>query len=179
MLELLCPQLYLSSVYALDAARLRARGIKGIIMDLDNTIISWGDYTRDTEKHARLQAWFDDLRQAGFQLCILSNNRGKKVTDLAAGFGIEIVTSAGKPRRTAYLRAMRELGTRAETTAMIGDQVFTDILGANRLGLYSILVVPLSRREFILTRLVRLAEQRVLATLQAKGMLPFPDRLES
>jgi len=176
MLRLLCPQLYLSSVYALDIDSLLRQGIKGIIIDLDNTIISWGEYGRDPEKHTRLRGWLDSLRQAGFQLCILSNNQGKKVTDLAADFGLGIVAGAAKPRRAAYLRAMRRLGTRPETTAMIGDQIFTDILGGNRLGLYTILVVPLSRREFIGTRLVRVVERWVLANLAVRGMLLPPDR---
>lgn len=176
MLRLLCPQLYLPSVYALRADRLLDKGIKGIIIDLDNTIIPWGEYERDATAHARQRGWFDSLRQAGFRLCILSNNQGEKVTGLAADFGINIVTGAGKPRRAAYWRAMRLLGTQPETTAMIGDQVFTDILGGNRLGLYTILVVPLTRREFFGTRLARAAERRVLAHLQAKGMLAPPDR---
>ncbi len=81
---------------------------------------------------------------------------------LAAALGLPAVTGALKPRRGALRRALSVMGTAPETTALVGDQLFTDILGGNRLGLYTILVRPQSRKEFVLTRLVRRVERAVL-----------------
>ncbi len=167
MLPLLCPDLYLPSVFALRPAELSARGIRGLIIDLDNTLIKWGEAASD----ARLPAWAGALRAEGFSLCIVSNNGGARVLNLATALGIPVVTNAGKPRARAFWRAMQILQTEPADTAMMGDQVFTDVLGAKRLGLFAILVVPLSRHEFIGTRLVRLLERRVLHSLQARGLL--------
>ncbi len=79
--------------------------------------------------------------------------------------GIPGLSKANKPSRRAFLQALDLLGSRPEQAAMIGDQVFTDVLGGNRLGLYTILVVPLCRREFLGTRVLRLVERVILRNL--------------
>jgi uncharacterized protein len=155
VLRWLRPAAQVPTIYDIDLAALRARGIRGVILDLDNTIVPWGA----REVGLRLPTWIAEARAADLRLCIVSNNRGSRVTAIADRLGLPVVTWALKPRRRAIRRALVVMGTTPDATALVGDQVFTDILGGNRLGLHTILVRPQSQREFILTRLVRLLER--------------------
>jgi HAD superfamily phosphatase (TIGR01668 family) len=155
------PDAEADSIYAIDPAALRARGVRGVILDLDNTIVPWGAW----DVPATLGPWIAAARAAGLRLCIVSNNAGARVAHIASTLDLPVVTGAWNPRRRALRRALGMMGTVPDTTALIGDQVFTDVLGGNRLGLHTILVRPQSGREFPLTRLTRLAE-RVLGGLR-------------
>lgn len=170
MWRLLCPSCYIPSIFDLDVDDLAGNGMRGIILDLDNTLIHWKS---DSPGHEVIQ-WFKTLADKGFRACIVSNNMHSRVTQMAEFFGIPAVARAAKPRRRAFREAMEIMGTSESETVVIGDQVFTDILGANRLGLFSVLVVPLDRREFIGTRLVRKVESMVLGHLTRKGLLCSP-----
>jgi len=158
LVNLLYPDLYVSSIACINPEDLKKKGLKGIIFDLDNTIISWD--AKDFSPF--VIQWFSRLKEMGFRLCILSNNTSARVRSLATILGIPAIPRAVKPRKKAFKNALRTLGTFPEETAVIGDQVFTDILGGNRLGLYTILVIPMSRNEFIGTKLVRRLERLVL-----------------
>ncbi len=158
MLRWLRPSTQVPTIYDIDLDALRARGIRGVILDLDNTIVPWGS----REVGPRLPGWIAAARAADLRLCIVSNNAGSRVTSIASRLGLPVVTWALKPRRRAIRRALLVMGTTPDATALVGDQLFTDILGGNRLGLHTILVRPQGQREFILTRLVRLLE-RLLA----------------
>lgn len=151
------PDAQADSIYAVDPSVLHARGIRGVILDLDNTIVPWGAW----DAPATLGPWIAAARAAGLRLCIVSNNAGARVAHLAATLDLPAVAGAWKPRRRALRRALGLMGTAPDATALIGDQVFTDVLGGNRLGLHTILVRPQARREFVLTRLTRLAERLV------------------
>lgn len=162
MLELLRPDLYVESLNQIPLVDLRKRGIKGLIIDLDNTITEWN---RDMV-HPEITRWLSALPEHGIGVCLVSNNGEQRVNKVANSLGIACVFKAGKPRRRAFRQAMSLMGTKQDNTAVIGDQIFTDVLGGNRLGLYTILVVPLNRREFVGTRLVRQVERLVLKKLQ-------------
>ncbi len=155
---LLRPAVRVPTVYDIDLHALEARGIRGLILDLDNTIVPWG------ARHAapELVVWIAALRAEGLQACIVSNNMGARVRHLAGQLGLPAVTTALKPGPPAIRRALRQMGTTPATTALVGDQLFTDILGGNLLGLLTILVRPQSAREFPLTRVVRFAESLFL-----------------
>lgn len=170
MIGLLIPDEYLPSVTLLDPQRLRARGIRGLIVDLDNTLVPW----RGGDPVPGLACWLERVRGAGIAVCILSNNRSARVGAWGRSLGVPVIAAAAKPRRKAFVRAMEVLGTGPAETAVVGDQLFTDVLGGRRLGLYTVLVQPLSRREFVGTRLVRGLERRVLAYLSRRGLLPAP-----
>lgn len=152
------PDSQVESVYDIDLQALQAQGVCGVILDLDNTIVPWGMRQAPPE----LIEWVASARMMGLRLCIVSNNRGARVTQLAAALGMPAVTGALKPGRAALHRALGVMGTTPATTALVGDQLFTDIFGGNRLGLHTILVRPQSQREFFLTRVVRLVERLVL-----------------
>ncbi len=167
MLNLLCPDIYLESIYQLDLSKLKKKGIKGIITDLDNTLIAWDE----NEIYPQLDDWFKILKKEGFKVCIVSNNSLERVSEFADIFGIPAIPKAVKPRRRAFRLAMEKMQLKPEEAAVLGDQVFTDVLGGNRLGLFTILVIPVSEREFIGTKVVRQAEKFVLKRLKNKGML--------
>lgn len=169
-LRLFCPNLYLTSVYRLPLEELKEHGIRGLIFDLDNTILNWN--AREVTPETR--SLFDRLKAAGFRSCLVSNNKKDRVETVARVLGIPAISKAGKPRRGAFRQALTVLGTEKEETAVIGDQLFTDILGGNRFGLYTVLVVPLSRREFIGTQLMRCAERLLLRLLIRRGLVQKP-----
>jgi HAD superfamily phosphatase (TIGR01668 family) len=158
VLRWLQPASQVPTVYDIDLAALHAQGIRGLILDLDNTIVPWGS----RQPGPQLPGWIAAAREAGLRLCIVSNNMGSRVEALATMLGLPVVTGALKPRRKALRRALTVMGTTADATALVGDQVFTDILGGNRLGLHTILVRPQGRREFLLTRFVRIIERALL-----------------
>ena len=158
MIRKLTPDLFVPSIFAISLARLGRRGIRGLIVDLDNTLVSWSEQ----EASSDLLTWIETAKQAGFRLCLLSNNLTLRVEHFAALFDVPGIPRAGKPGRRAFRRAMDILGTGPENTAVIGDQIFTDVFGGNRLHLYTILVRPVADREFWSTRLVRRVERLFL-----------------
>lgn len=160
-LKLLYPQQQLDSIFELDAAALRSRGIRGIIADMDNTLVPWYDRTA----YPRLVSWLAHLRAEGFRLCIVSNNTRVRGGKLALDLGIPAIWYAVKPSRRAFRRALQIMELTAPETAVLGDQIFTDILGGNRLGFYTILVNPISDQEVFWTRFMRRLERRVLNRL--------------
>jgi len=159
--SLLLPKLYVESIFCLDLEKLKALGIDTIITDLDNTLVPWVEH----EANPTLLAWLEQLRARGFKVCLVSNALEQRIAHFRQVLGIPGLSKANKPSRRAFLQALDLLGSRPEQAAMIGDQVFTDVLGGNRLGLYTILVVPLCRREFLGTRVLRLVERVILRNL--------------
>jgi HAD superfamily phosphatase (TIGR01668 family) len=136
------PDYYYSSLFAVDLAMLEALGIRGVVIDLDNTILP-----RDTnELEGRAHDWVADAR-ARFEVMIVSNNTHAYPKDIAAQLGLPILTNALKPMPRAFLAAMRRMGTTRKTTAVIGDQLFTDVIGGNLAGATTILVDPLVEKD--------------------------------
>ncbi|MGQ9557702.1 MAG: YqeG family HAD IIIA-type phosphatase [Desulfurispora sp.] len=160
MLNLLFPRQYVTSVLQINLDDLERRGIKALLFDLDNTIVP-----RD-QNHlpADIIAFFHRLSRRGFKACLVSNNYPERVGPLAGQLGIPTIHRAIKPRKKPFRKAMRLLGVTPQQTAVVGDQIFTDILGGNRLGLYTILVTPLPGKEYWATQLIsRRLEKIVLA----------------
>lgn len=160
MFEILRPRLFATSIYQLDLAMLWEMGMRAVVTDLDNTLIEWNN----SAAAPQLVAWLDHLRQHGFRVCIVSNNDQSRVESFATPLGVPAISKARKPRRSAFLRALQITETDASHTIMLGDQVFTDILGGNRMGMYTILVRPIHGREAWGTRMVRFVERMVLGS---------------
>lgn len=150
--HLLTPDLIVAHVRDVTPERLAARGIRAVVTDLDNTIVGW----HSEEIAGEITAWLAALRASGIAVCIASNTRHfTRLDRLAAQMGIRHVPgNAGKPGVRGMRRALALLQTTPEQTAMVGDQLFTDIVAGNRAGLTTILVNPLTPREFIGTRLI-------------------------
>lgn len=162
MKEYLYPDVYVESILDLPLGKLYQYGIRAFIMDLDNTVTEWNS----CEVRDEVVAWMQEVKDRGFKACIASNNGRERVVAVAEGLGIPFVSKAGKPRRRAFQRALEVMGSAADETAVIGDQIFTDILGGNRMGLFTILVVPINKREFIGTRVMRKFEIMVLRNIR-------------
>ncbi len=167
MYRLLCPTLAVETLFDIDIDALAAQGIRGIIFDLDNTIIPWDSREMD----ATIVAWLRDVLDRGFKVAIVSNNWRGRVREIAARFDLPFVSRAYKPAKTGFRRALAELGLEPGEVAVVGDQLFTDVLGGNRLGLMTIWVKPLSANEFIGTLIQRRAERLAVRMLRAKGLM--------
>ena len=154
------------SVTALDPKALRARGITLVLADLDNTLVPYGV----TEPPEEIVAWKQALEAQGIQLFLLSNSRRPgRAQGFAQRLGIPYQGHSGKPRRAGYLRAMERMGRRPEETVMVGDQIFTDALGANLYGIPVLLVQPMRQDTKATIRLKRALEKPVLARYYKKG----------
>jgi uncharacterized protein len=134
---------------------LAARGLRGVIVDLDNTVCAY----RRPELAPGVADWVAAARDRGFALVLVSNNFTERVASVGAQLGIPVVPNALKPLPFAFLRALRLLGTPRRATVVIGDQLFTDVLGAKFLGLRTVLTKPLVEKDFPLTRLLRFLER--------------------
>jgi uncharacterized protein len=153
------PDLHVASVTDVSVAWLRERGVLGVLIDADDTLLAGDD--RGLQPAAR--AWVADLRGAGLRVAILSNGTSTRVAELGMTLEVPTIALAGKPFGFAFRRALRLLGTTAPTTAMIGDQLFTDVLGARWAGLVSVLVSPLTPGRHAHTRVARRLERWVLS----------------
>lgn len=170
MLKLFCPDMYIQSIYFLKPEDLANRGIKGIIVDLDNTLVPWNVEEPDN----KLISWFKGFDKRGIKMCIVSNNKKNRVKSFANELSIPFIHKAVKPQKKAFLKGIKLLGTEISNTAVIGDQILTDILGGNRLGFYTVLVIPVSSKELWWTRLMRKVERVIINILIKKGLLKKP-----
>ncbi len=157
MFEMFFPDTYVDSAYGLDYEKLYSQGYRGIIFDIDNTLVPHG-----APADGRAITFFKRLRAIGFGTCLISNNKEPRVKPFADDVGSLYIYKAGKPNAKNYLRAMELMKTELRTTFFVGDQLFTDILGAKRAGMYNILVKPMDPREEIQIVLKRYLERIVL-----------------
>jgi uncharacterized protein len=149
------------SVYDIDLDKLKERGIRLILSDLDNTLAPWrGDGIPE-----RLADWYKRVVERGFTLCIVSNGAEDRVQRFAGSLGIAAYGGAKKPKPEIFLRAMNQFDATAAQTAMVGDQLLTDIRGGNRCGLHTILVLPIHPREWWGTKINRGIEWLLLRTV--------------
>ena len=163
-MPLLHPDAYFIDVQAIDLGDLRRDGVEGLLLDLDNTLLP-----RDTNTVPdQLRSWVDRVRESGMRVCLISNNWHERVKSVADELGFELVSKALKPLPFAFRRAARLLGTRPDRTAVVGDQIFTDILGGNLVGAHTILVKPLSDTDLPHTLLLRRVEERIMAGREPK-----------
>lgn len=156
-----------TSLLTINMEELKRREIKGIIIDLDNTIIPWDSSELPSDIFDCLQHWLDN----GLKICLLSNNTRKRVEQIATTLKIPYVYRAFKPANSGFNKALSLLNLSSAEAAVIGDQLFTDILGGNRLGLFTIWVAPLANQEFIGTKVTRKIERFAVRILRKKGIL--------
>ena len=152
------PDLIYKGVQYIDYNELKNRGIEGILLDIDNTLI---DYTKKLSKE--IIKWVEDAKKEGFKLCILSNsNKMAKILPIAEVLNLEYITFAKKPSKKGFYRAAKKINVEISKIAMVGDQVFTDVLGANRVGMTSIYVEPINKKEYWYTKWKRPIESLIL-----------------
>ncbi len=160
------PNEYVNSIYDIDLERLWRMGKRLILTDLDNTLVPWNHPWVPKS----LEDWLKRARDRGFEVCIISNNRSQRVHDFSRVSGLFAIGAARKPRSRGFRQALERFQMDADAAVMIGDQLFTDIHGANRLGLYSILVLPMHTKEWWGTKILRIFEAVALAMLRVRGL---------
>ncbi len=164
MFELFYPDLILDSIYHIELESLHKNQIKGLIIDIDNTLVAW-----DIKEADELSMqWIKRMKENGIRVCLVSNNTRDRVIKFNEQLQLFAVHSANKPTKRPFLKALKHLETHPSQTAVIGDQIFTDVWGANRLNMFSILVTPISPKEFPLIRIKRFFEKKVLKEYHAR-----------
>lgn len=164
MLKLLRPSLLVRSVADINITTLYDMGIRVIFLDIDNTIAGHGK--PDIEPWASV--FIKKVIGKGLKIYLFSNNNKERVEPVGVKLGIEAVYAAGKPRRRAYRRVLKALGLMPWQAAAIGDQLLTDILGGNRIGVYTIMVSPINNEESKAVGIMRPLEKLLLKIMGIK-----------
>ena len=157
MFKIFYPDDYKASTYLIDFEDLYHLGYRGLIFDIDNTLVPHG-----APADVRSMALFGRLRDIGFDTCLISNNQEPRVKPFAESVKSKYIFNAHKPSTKNYKKAMELMGTEKDTTIFIGDQLFTDVWGAKRTGIMSILVKPIHPKVEIQIVLKRYLEKIVL-----------------
>lgn len=137
------PDIFCDDVYTLDIEHLKNIGIKAIIFDIDNTLVTYDDLK--APEHTK--TWFEMLHNNGILTCLVSNNNKERVEIFAKSLNEPYFYAALKPKKKYLIKACQNIDVSPKETALIGDQLFTDIYGGNRLGMYTIMVKAISDKE--------------------------------
>lgn len=164
MLEIFYPDCETESVYTIDYEALSGAGYKGIIFDIDNTLVPHG--APATEEVVR---FFAALHKEGWATVLLSNNKEPRVKSFAERVKSAYIYKGGKPARRGYEKAMECMGTTVDDTIFVGDQLFTDVYGAKKLGIRNFLVRPIHPKEEMQIVLKRYLEKLVLYFYHRRG----------
>lgn len=157
MFENFYPKEYVKSAYSIDYNTLYSKGFRGILFDIDNTLVRHG--AKASKESIEL---FAKLKSIGFKTCLISNNKEPRVKPFADNVNSPYIYNAHKPSIKNYIQSMFIMETNIHNTIFIGDQIFTDIYGANRAGMYTILVEPIHPKEEIQIILKRRLEKPIL-----------------
>lgn len=164
MFERFFPDAIQESTYEIDFEALQRQGIKGVLFDIDNTLVEHG-----ADATPRAIALFRKLEQLGIKSCLISNNKEERVLQFNKEIGTKYIYDAHKPSGKNYRKAMELMGTDLSNTIFVGDQLFTDVFGAKRIGMRNILVRPIDPKEEIQIVLKRYLEKIVLHFYEKKG----------
>lgn len=165
MLKKLVPRLQVNTIYDIDLKALWEQGKRGIITDLDNTLVG----AKAPLATPELIDWLKVVGQLGFQVVIVSNNNKPRVSKFAEPLSLPFIYRAKKPTSASFYKAMALMKLRPEQTVVIGDQMMTDVLGGNRMGLYTILVLPIARAdEGMFTKIVNRTLEKAALTWMRK-----------
>ncbi len=154
MLRRFYPRERAASAYTIPYEKYYDAGFRGIVFDIDNTLVPHG-----APATAQAIALMAKLREMGFSLCLISNNQEPRVAPFARAVGAYAIWDAHKPQKSAYLRAVSKMEKTPEVTLFVGDQLLTDVYGANRGGLYGVVVAPVGKKEEIQIVLKRYLEK--------------------
>jgi len=157
MFRLFYPNDYVDSTYQIDFRKLRIKGYKGVLFDIDNTLVRHGEPADDKAREL-----FKSLKEQGVKYCLISNNQRERVESFAKEVEAPFIENAHKPSTKGYKKAMKIMGIKAQEALFVGDQLFTDVWGAKRAGMYSILVKPIHHKEEIQIVLKRYLERIIL-----------------
>lgn len=162
---ILYPNLYLGNILDIEEEIINKNQIKGLLIDVDNTIMKY-----DKSLLEGIEEWTQKMKDLNVKLCILSNtNNKKKVERVSKLLDIPFIYLANKPFKKGFKKGKMLLGIEEKNIAVVGDQIFTDILGANRMKMISILTVPLEKRDILITKVKRPIENYIIKMYKKKG----------
>ena len=164
-MEKYIPDMYQKSIYAIDYHKLKNCGIRFLLFDLDNTLSSVGE----NKPTAKLKKFIEELKQE-FEILIFSNSPKKRVMGFAEELNINAVYFACKPLRRKLDFVLQENKLQENEVAIIGDQILTDVVGGNKVGITTILVNPISTKDGIWTKWNRHKEEKIIKKLRARGL---------
>lgn len=171
LLEQFLPDEHVKSILDITPDSLKDKGMKGIITDLDNTLVEW-DRPHATPQLIR---WFENMRKNQINVTIVSNNKETRVKSFSDPLQIPFIYRARKPLGRAFHQAIALMGINKEEAVVVGDQLLTDVFGGNRSGFHTILVVPVAQNDGIATKLNRFVERRMLNWFRKKGLIQWED----
>lgn len=152
------PDRYVTRLADVPHEELESAGITGLIVDLDNTLMGF----RQTELCADHLAWIERAHDRGFKMVMVSNNFTERVTGIAKQLRVPCIPNALKPLPFGVMRAVKMLGLPHEKIAVVGDQLFTDVLAGKLCGLYTVLTEPIEAKDFPVTKIFRFLEKLML-----------------
>ena len=171
LLKNFLPNQYVKSILDIQPTELKEKGVKGIITDLDNTLVEWDR----PKQHRKLSNGLKKCSKIKLQVTIVSNNNEVRVKAFSDPLKIPFIYRAKKPMSDAFFQAAKRMNLKKEETVVIGDQLLTDILGGNRSGFHTILVVPVAQNDGMATKFNRLVERRIMNWFRKKGLLQWED----
>lgn len=151
------PEFWLRNVLSIDNGFLKENGIEALILDLDNTLSMHGNPMEEEG----ITDWLLEMKTLGVKMMVVSNNTNKRVAPLAKKLGLDYIANGAKPLTIGINKALKSLGSEKKKTAVVGDQIFTDIMGGNFAGTRTILVEPFHLEKNILFKIKRKAESLV------------------
>lgn len=165
-MEKFVPDIYQKSIYAINYQKLWQQGIKCLLFDLDNTLVP----PPIKEPTKELKDLFNELKQIGFKLIIFSNSPKKRLKPFKEALEVDCSASSKKPLQKKFLLVLSEYNYLVNEVAIIGDQILTDVVGGNKVGILTILVNPISKKDFIYTKFNRFLEKRIIKKLSKKSL---------
>lgn len=162
MLKFFTPEYYFNTFDMVSADFLSSLGIKGIVLDVDNTLEPY----ENAHPGEHVIKWLGELRARGISCAIVSNNSRERIELFNEALGVPVFYKAGKPFAKNVIRAMETMGTTKENTILMGDQIFTDVWAAHNAGIPAILVHPINDKKDLLTRFKRLLERPIITNFK-------------
>lgn len=161
MFQYFYPHDYKDSTYEINFEEYYKKGYRGVLFDIDNTLVMHG---ADADEKA--EQLFQELKKIGFSTCLISNNKEERVKRFNKNIRTKYIFKAGKPLKKNYIKAMEMMGTNPKNSIFVGDQIFTDVIGAKRCGMHCILVKPINPKEEIQIVLKRYLERPIIKSYE-------------
>lgn len=165
-MEIYLPDMYQKSIYAIDYDKLKSRGIQCLLFDLDNTLVPYNV----KEPNNKVVDLFIDLKKKGFKVIIMTNSPKKRAVVFKDMLDVDCCANAKKPKSDKFKMILEEYKFPISEVAIIGDQILTDVVGGNRVGITTILVNPISKSDMIFTKINRIRENSIMKKLRKRDL---------
>lgn len=174
MIELYKPDMYVKDIYTIDYKKLKSYGIRCILFDLDNTLVPYYK-NKPTRK---VKDCIERVKDMGFKVIIFSNSNKRRLAPFKNVLEVDCSASSKKPFQKKFKKVLEEYKYNQSEVAIIGDQIVTDVFGGNRMGIFTILVKPISNKEAFFTKFNRMIEKNIIKKLEKRNMFKRGDFYE-